>query len=92
MTLSIWIIALIVGIAIGAVLVMLWSVSIAKRQRNLKQKIIVKAPKKRKIKVMKPTSELPAAKYNPDDNIGLMEFREVIEEEEENDDQDRSNN
>lgn len=39
MTLSILIIALIVGIAIGAVLVMLWSMSIAKRQRETKRKV-----------------------------------------------------
>ena len=39
MTLSIWIIALVIGIAIGAVLVMLWSMNIAKRQRDMKRKV-----------------------------------------------------
>lgn len=39
MKLSIFIIMLIIGIAIGAVLVMLWSMSIAKRQRNMKRKV-----------------------------------------------------
>lgn len=39
MTLSMWIIALVIGIAIGAVLVMLWSMSIAKRQRDMKRKV-----------------------------------------------------
>lgn len=39
MTVSIWIIALIIGIFIGAVLVMLWSMSIAKRQRDMKRKV-----------------------------------------------------
>lgn len=39
MTLSIFIIALIIGVAIGAVLVMLWSMSIAKRQRDTKRKV-----------------------------------------------------